>query len=711
MFLSLWVFTSCTKPIPPVVEPPSLSVSFPEVTRDSDTPPSVTIAPTLNSINTEWLNHPEWHWIEYDVQVDQHGRQSEWFEDTVTVWSQTPCINKPIQWYNPSTGSTGTILHPLGDVLLTQPYAKHHRGLQLLLSCGDWSSTVQWHKREHKPFPTVESTLTDDELDIQVLHGQYYQLQLEFKKNEIWQTLEPIILTVPLQQIRLNLRNSPTELRWTLAPLNNSNHPTLSDAVAYQTRSESTQMDEVSLHSSQPVIHQGDMLAKVEVTRKQHILTEKRTWIVGTPMNSAPLPSDQIAGTWTKEGLLHNKKMFTLPQWDTTLTLPTEIRMDTQASDARLVQLMPLLYASNNADTLATRLYFTSLYWDALSDRELPWTEALLQQGHQAIQYFDNMTTDMWHQWPYTTQMKVLLAVLASERNGQKVSTKSMHVLLNALCDLPGSDIPEDAALMSHVQWLVRDTSHWRHLACTISNPIPIWSHPDFQDAVAASQQHIQDSIRAWSQPEFPPIDDVHTWWLWNYETEIHKRYTNLNITVTQDGTTQRGLFHEWQFKPLPTSIPPDTNVDLTVSGVGRLYLSEWQFTQGTLQKKEQASLKIHRTIQTTNTSDIDLKHLNLGQELHIEYHIHGKPKSRVCLTEWNSSGLSDISNKEQQCLITDASGNQIVHRTAWVMFDGRFKLPAVFVSNGKTLAHTEDLWLQTTEFTSQSRKSKNMIH
>jgi hypothetical protein len=306
--------------------------------------------------------------------------------------------------------------------------------------------------------------------------------------------------------------------------------------------------------------------------------------------------------------------------------------------------------------------------------------------------------------------MKVLLAILASEKNGQAISSKSMHVLLQSLCELPGADIPKDAALMGHVQWLIKEHSQWRHLACPISNPIPIWSHPQFKDDVLVTQQNIEDAVTNWTLPKLPLLNDVHNWWQWKYETDVHKRYTNLTLTVKHNGETQRGLFHEWQFKPIPTSVQPSESLDLTVSGVGRLYISEWQFAPGTLSSKDNETLTIHRTLHTPNRDTLDLHHLSLGQELEIEYQIKSEPLSRVCLTEWNSSGLSTISNHMQHCVKTDSSGNQTVRRKAWVMFDGRFKLPAVFLSNGQTLVHTEDVWLQTTEFTSRVGNSENVI-
>lgn len=708
MFLSLWVFTSCTKPPVSTVDAPRISVSLPDIDRDSDTIPIVLPEPTLSKINTDWSNHPEWHWTEYDIHQPEYSHQSEWNKDTVKVWTQTPCEDDIIQWHNPTTGETGSTQHKSGDFWLTQPYAKHHRGIRITLSCGDWSSTIQWHKRESSAFPNVEMTRIKDALELHIHHGQSHHLDLEFRTDQQWIPLESLIITAPLKQILLSQPTASTEIRWTLTPLNNSKRPTLSNILA--TNIESIQFKNSTLRWRPNQIHQGDIIATTHVVRNNTDLTERQSWMVGNALNSVPLPSDQIAGLWTQEAFVHSKRTFKLPTTLTSSMLSTDVRMDTQASDARLTQFIPLLYSPDNVDIFATTLYFTSLYWDALSDRDLPWTNSLLAQSHQAIQYFDSITIETWHQWSYNTQMKVLLAILASEQNGQAISSRSMHALLKSLCDLPGVDIPKDAALMGHIQWLVKKHSQWRHLACPISNPIPIWSHPQFKNDALIIQQSIDDGVTDWILPILPPLNDVHNWWQWKYETEVHKRYTNLTLTVKYNDETQRGLFHEWQFKPTPTSVQPSEFLDLTVSGVGRLYLSEWQFAPGTLPSKEEETLTIRRTIHTPNRDTLDLNHLNLGQELEIEYQIQSKPHSRVCMTEWNSSGLSTITNHMQHCITTDSSGTQTVRRKAWVMFNGRFKLPAVFISNGQTLVHTEDLWLQTTDFTRRSGISENVI-
>ena len=708
MFISLWLLTACSKQPPPqTVAPATISVTTVPYEITLGHIPTLAPEPKLNNLNIEWKNQPSRFWNQIEMVPNSIARYSEWFDDTVVVWAKTPCKGT-IQWQNSSAQTSGEFPTTDGEFWATLPRNNPYSGVRLHLTCDKWSSYLSWFPREHTPFPKVNSVQKDSGWQLQVLYGQGHILSLEYQRNQQWIPLQQTAIVKPFTVVQIPYPTMENNIRWKLSHAGTETHPEFFEILLNQSENETFGTRTLSVSHAPKFFNYGEIFATYHMTFQNNTLVETEKWVVGSAHNSKPLPSDQIAGAWSQEAFLNSVRQYTLPQYFTS-ELDTYIRMDSQTSDARLIELLPLLQAPNTIDNMAALLYHTSLYWDALNDRALPWTKALIEKSHRALTELNMTTVNLWRQWSFNTQMKVLIAAIMSSQNAQDLSSKTMNLLLHEFCTTSKPQSDSDISLMAHIEWLIREQSHWAHMDCSTNEATPIWDNPQQQEWIHQRKREISTATKQRVSTPMPVLDDVHNWWQRAFEQDLSDRYTNLRITMDDGEKTSHGRFHEWQFRPITKTLSKQT-ATMTVSGMGRLYLSEWQFASGTLSETSSDSIVIHRTLATPGHKVVNPKTLQIGQSITIRYHIHSTPNTRLCLSEWGTAGLTPLPTNQQTCAKTDANGIWNVYRTAWVAFDGRFKLPAAIVSNGDEIAHTNDLWLQTNAYTTRATIPSNMI-
>ena len=120
--------------------------------------------------------------------------------------------------------------------------------------------------------------------------------------------------------------------------------------------------------------------------------------------------------------------------------------------------------------------------------------------------------------------------------------------------------------------------------------------HPSAQSQI----QIIKDSLaKGWEYKVLPTLPSESPewmeWLLLQHEQQMKERYANLQITLEKESTTVRGLFHEWQIRPLMTTINESNNNNLIIKGVGRVYTSMWTGTNIDFKETSSTDLTVQR--------------------------------------------------------------------------------------------------------------------
>ena len=161
--------------------------------------------------------------------------------------------------------------------------------------------------------------------------------------------------------------------------------------------------------------------------------------------------------------------------------------------------------------------------------------------------------------------------------------------------------------------------------------------------------------------------------------------------------TPKKGLFHEWQIRPVQYILNPNETWTLSAHGVGRLYIGLWRPSTAAFTNIRTESLSIQRELYTDTGQPYDPLNSIIGQPVVLNTIVETAPSTRFCIRQWHASGLAHNSTKEDHfCTQTDSSGVWTNITETHVVFDGRFRLPAAVVATETELAHTETIWFET---------------
>ena len=448
-----------------------------------------------------------------------------------------------------------------------------------------------------------------------------------------------------------------------------------------------------------PFLRWGDALKVSERSFNGWYTEEQHHWIMGSPYDTSTFlvlsPEDGLLYESHVESVMGAESDIVLSRPSTHLT-PWLIRTDSQISDERLVEFLPLLMEPPSLLAAATILHHTALYWDAIKDRSLPWFNTLQQRSIKSLKLLESIPNEEWTQLDFHTQVYIVWASFIADQEGLSPKSVFMRRNIDWLCTLSDTDIPEDAAITSHLRWLLRE-SHWKHRSCEEGESLSLIEHTATMTTMVVLRDQLKQAMDdRTTLPINTQLPEWQQWILLEEEQHLLERYTNLHIQMKTPTTSIRGLFHEWQIRPVVHTLSDTASVNIHVNGVGRLYLSTWQPYIHTMKASSSKNLQVTRTILDSKGIPLPSNTISLGQALQIQTIIQTLPNEIICIRQWGASGLSHQSKDHHFCTQSNAQGvwsnTEFVH----VQFEGRFRLPITMVATESAIANTTTQWLQT---------------
>ncbi len=451
---------------------------------------------------------------------------------------------------------------------------------------------------------------------------------------------------------------------------------------------------EVLRASTPPYVRWGDALMVSTRYLEDAYLGEHTEWVIGNPLlrNLTTSPEDGLFYNHTTLSVLQKQRVHQITP-PTTEPIPFLFRTDFQASDARLLTLLPLL-KTDSFLSIATVLHHGSLFWDALHTRDLSWYNELLGTIHKALRHLELLPESQWNTLDFKAQLYIVWASLIADQEGLSPSAVLMRRSLTWLCGLSDTDIELDRALISHVRWLVTQ-SYWKHRSCTGSSQ-PLSTHPLTAQTVDNITIELQRALR--EQNTYMLKDDAPLWQQWvlyEQEKDLRDRYVNLHLNLENNNKTERGLFHEWQIRPIQALLT-NNNATLQTSGVGRLYTSTWQPWIQSLEPLAGQTINVTRTLTYKNNTPLDPTRLEVGMPIQIHTTVQGIPSTPFCIRQWGSAGLAKQPQETHSCHTLNEQGHWSTVENTHVVYDGSYRLPATWVATQTDWAHTATVWLQT---------------
>ena len=87
----------------------------------------------------------------------------------------------------------------------------------------------------------------------------------------------------------------------------------------------------------------------------------------------------------------------------------------------------------------------------------------------------------------------------------------------------------------------------------------------------------------------------------------------------------------------------------------------------------------------------------NQGQQIVIHTRVQTTPNTRFCLRQWHASGFANHTKPESHfCTMSDRNGQWQETEQTYILFEGRFRLPATMVATETEIAHTDTVWFET---------------
>ena len=459
-----------------------------------------------------------------------------------------------------------------------------------------------------------------------------------------------------------------------------------------------TPQSEAIRSSKPPYVRWGDALLVSERHLDTSHLVERTRWIVGDPLQQNLIISPE-------DGLFYNHDVLSVLQQQRSekLTAPADesipflFRTDSQASEERLLTLLPLLKADSLLST-ATLLHHGSLWWDALHTRNLSWYNGVLHAVQKGLRQLEQVSEDRWETLDFEVQLYILWTTLIADQEGLSPNSTSMRRQLSWLCGLSDTDIELDRALISHVRWMVTQ-SYWKHRSCT-GTAQSLSEHAFTADTVSNIDDELQSALKEHRTYTLKP--DAPLWQqflLFEREKELRDRYVNLHLSLENNSESTRGLFHEWQIRPVQATLK-DSESQFHVSGVGRLYSSTWQPWIQTLSAQSGDTINVVRTIVDKYNTPIHPFELQVGMSIQLHTTVQGLPSTPFCIRQWGSAGLANQPQEHHSCHTLDEQGYWSTIESTHVVYDGQYRLPATWVATETDIAHTATTWLRTKRLT-----------
>jgi hypothetical protein len=426
---------------------------------------------------------------------------------------------------------------------------------------------------------------------------------------------------------------------------------------------------------------------------------EEYTWVVGNPYDATKSliisPDDGLFYDSSIQSVMGSALDISIERPSTHST-PWLIRTDSQISDERILDFLPMLLEPSSPFVSASILHHTALYWDAIQDRNLTWFNTLQEQALNALRDLEELNNEEWRLLDFHTQLYIVWASLIADQEGLSPQSTFMRRNIDWLCTLSDTDIKEDAALISHLRWLLKG-SNWKHRACLEGDSLSLIEHQATSDFILTLRDNLKQALDERSTLRINT--NAHEWQQWillEEEQHLRNRYSNLHIQLKTPTVTLRGLFHEWQIRPIIHTLSESKPVNMHVTGVGRLYFSTWQPYIHSIKATSDTGLRVTRTLHDTKGIPIPSNTIHLGQPLQIHTTVQTTPNTTFCIRQWGASGLSHQETDHHFCTQSNDQGMWSNTEYVHVQFEGRFRLPLTMVATASAVANTDTLWLQT---------------
>ena len=122
-----------------------------------------------------------------------------------------------------------------------------------------------------------------------------------------------------------------------------------------------------------------------------------------------------------------------------------------------------------------------------------------------------------------------------------------------------------------------------------------------------------------------------------------------------------------------------------------------WTGTNSDFKETSSTDLTVQRKIQTPSGNKVDPLDCNQGQQIVIHTRVQTTPNTRFCLRQWHASGFANHTKPESHfCTMSDRNGQWQETEQTYILFEGRFRLPATMVATETEIAHTDTVWFET---------------
>ena len=234
-----------------------------------------------------------------------------------------------------------------------------------------------------------------------------------------------------------------------------------------------------------------------------------------------------------------------------------------------------------------------------------------------------------------------------------------------------------------------------------MKDAVELTKHPLAKPHIKTIQTTLNGSWERKERATLPPTaSEWMHWILLEQEQRMKDRYVNLNLTLQSASESNRGLFHEWQIRPIKKNLN-DSDTWQTFRQRRRTIvyfcLAPYQYS---LDSRVGTDLHIDRRLFTDDGTPLHPLDCEQGQSVHIQTRVQTTPNTPFCIREWSASGLSHNHTPESHfCTISDADGLWIETTSTHVVFEGRFRLPSTMAATETELAHTETIWFETRQY------------
>ncbi len=457
-----------------------------------------------------------------------------------------------------------------------------------------------------------------------------------------------------------------------------------------------------------PFLRWNDTILLESRSWQDGVVKSSSQWVHGTPYQDAthPLlisPEDQLHYHTDTLSLLNSHLTTDVHTIDVLSTIDSSqqfFRTGVQANDDRLSSLLPFIFTPLTPQQSARILHSIALFWNPLHTRDLPWFQELLNTANQAQQMLEGLSDTDWNALDVETRLFIVWASLVADNEGLSPSSKMMRRNLDWLCSLDNTETDDTAMLVSHLRWMITQ-SYWKHRSCNNTHPINIIDHPSAKPHIKTIESTLKESWERQSLAILSP--DASEWMHWillEQEQHFKERYVNLNLSLHSESTSDRGLFHEWQIRPLKTTLDTSRTTGLSVKGIGRLYTSVWVPTSTSFADHNGVYVQVQREIFTAEGAPLNPQECEQGQRIQIQTRVRTTPNTQFCIRQWNAVGLANHHMTESHfCTTSDANGQWSQTTHTHVVFEGRFRLPSTFVATKNDSAHTKTTWFETRQY------------